>query len=119
MGLGKADDSPAAQMKFIDMYSTANRDMQDNYNNYGQNTAYQYIQNAAATNPIDTVALQQSISDSIQNHYDQAEIQQAKYMGDPYNYRTPTYNMPEPLSPVENNVSETTQNANDQLDDED
>jgi hypothetical protein len=27
--------------------------------------------------------------------------------------------MPEPLSPVENNVSETTQNANDQLDDED
>ena len=40
-------------------------------------------------------------------------------MGDSYNYTPPTYEMPEPLKPVENNVQETTENAQENMDDED
>ena len=113
---GKPSDSPATQAKYVNMYSDLNKELQKDYQNFGEETSYKYIQNAAATNPIDYVELNNQISKGIQNHYDYAEIQQAKYMGDPYNYRPPTYNMPEPLDPVENNVSEEADEARDNLD---
>ena len=109
--LAKLDDSPAAQAKYVNMYSDLNKQLQKDYQNFGEETSYKYIQNAAATNPIDYVELNNQISKGIQNHYDYAEIQQAKYMGDPYNYSPPTYEMPTPLDPVENNVSEATDNC--------
>ena len=119
MGLGKADDSPAAQAKFVNMYQDLNKQAQKQYSNIGTSTANQYIQNAAATNPIDYVALNQEIGRSIERHYSNSTEQGALYMGDPYNYRPPTYEMPTPLDPVENNVQETTENANENMDDED
>ena len=119
LGLGKADDSPAAQAKFVNMYQDLNKQAQKQYSNVGTSTANQYIQNAADTNPIDYVALNDSISDSILNHYDKATKQEAFYMGDKYNYRPPTYEMPEPLDPVTNNVDNATENAEDGMDDDD
>ena len=118
-GHGKADDSPAAQAKFVDMYQDLNAQAQKKYANVGTSTANQYIQNAAATNPIDYVALNKNISQSIQNHYDRATEQGTLYMGDPYNYRPVDYEMPEPLDSVENNVEQITENAQENLDDED
>ena len=118
-GHGKADDSPAAQAKFVDMYQDLNAQAQKKYASIGTSTANQYIQNAAATNPIDYVALNDQISDSIQSHYANAMEQSTLYMGDPYNYRPKTYEMPEPLDPVENNVQDIAENAQDNLDDED
>ena len=118
-GHGKADDSPAAQRKFVDMYQDLNAQAQKKYANVGTSTANQYIENAAATNPIDYVALNQEIGRSIERHYSNSTEQGALYMGDPYNYTPPTYEMPEPLKPVENNVQETTENAQENMDDED
>ena len=116
---GKPSDSPGTQAKFVSMYQQLNKDAQAQYKNIGTSTANQYIENAAETNPIDYVALNKEIGRSIERHYNNSTEQGALYMGDPYNYRPPTYEMPEPLKPVENNVAETTENAQENLDDED
>ena len=115
LGLGKADDSPAAQAAFVDMYSTMNSDNQKKYDN--PNDAAKYIQRAAATNPIDYVALNNQISQSIQNHYDLADKQSTYYMGDGYKYRPPVYNMPENQDSIESNTDEIYDDVKDQLND--
>lgn len=115
LGLGKADDSPAAQAKFIDMYSTLNRDNQKKYDN--PNDAAKYIQRAASTNPIDYVALNNQISQSIQNHYDLADKQSTYYMGDGYKYRPPVYNMPENQDSIEAGTDEIYDDVKDELND--
>ena len=101
------------------MYQDLNKQAQKQYSTIGTSTANQYIQNAAETNPIDYVALNTEIGRSIERHYNNSTEQGALYMGDPYNYRPPTYEMPEPLKPVESGVSDAQDKANEELDDED
>ena len=115
LGLGKADDSPAAQMAYVDRYQTANADAQKKYEDVGSNTAYKYIANAAATNPIDYQKLNEQISGSIQNHYDNALLQSNYYMGDGYNYVPPTWNMPEPPKAIESDVADIAEQSNEEL----
>ena len=118
LGYGKPSDSPSKQAQFVDFYQDLNSQAQQDYRNTGSDTAYKYVQNAAATNPIDYVALNTAISQQIQSHYDNAQIQSNYYMGDGYNYVPPTYQMPDPPKPIESNVGEIAEDASDKIDDD-
>ena len=74
-----------------------------------------YIANAAATNPIDYQKLNEQIAGSIQNHYDQAQIQSNYYMGDGYNYVPPTWNMPTPPKAIDSDVSDIADDASEKV----
>ena len=115
LGYGKPSDSPASQAKFVDMYSNINEKNQDKYGDTGTSVAAKYIANAAATNPINYVALNQSISERIQDHYDRSEINQTLLMGDKYNYKPPTFQMPDPLKPVTSNAEDIADDYKDEL----
>ena len=117
-GIGKPQDSPADTAKFIGKYSTINTDLQKQYANSGTDIAQKYISRAAQTNPIDVTALDQSISQGIQNHYDQATSQQALYQGDVFNYKTPEFKMPKPAAKIDSNVSSIADDYKDDLDDD-
>lgn len=118
LGYGKPSDSPSKQAQYVDFYQDLNKQAQQDYRNTGSDTAYKYVQNAAATNPIDYVALNTAISQQIQSHYDNAQIQSNYYMGDGHNYVPPTYQMPDPPKPIESNVGEIAEDASDRIDDD-
>ena len=117
LGYGKPSDSPSKQAQYVDFYQDLNSQAQSNYRNTGSDTSFKFIQNAAATNPIDYVDLNKGIAQQIQSHYDNAQIQSNYYMGDGHNYVPPTYQMPDPPEPVESNVGEIAEDASDKLDD--
>ena len=118
LGYGKPSDSPSKQAQFVDFYQDLNRQAQQDYRNTGTDTAYKFIQNAAATNPIDYVDLNKGIAQQIQNHYDKATEQSYYYMGDGFNYVPPTYQMPDPPKPIESNVEGIADEASDRIDDD-
>lgn len=117
-GIGKPQDSPADTAKFIGKYSTINSDLQKKYSNTGTDVASKYIARAAQTNPIDVTALDQNISQGIQQHYDRATQQQALYQGDVFNFKTPEFKMPEAPDPIESNVSDIADDYKKDLDDD-
>ena len=117
-GIGKPQDSPADTAKFIGKYSTINSDLQKQYGNVGTDVASKYIARAAQTNPIDVTALDQNISQGIQQHYDRATQQQALYQGDVFNYKTPEFKMPEAPDPIKSNVSDIADDYKKDLDDD-
>lgn len=105
-GLGKADDSPSAQARFVDFYQQLNRDAQQRYHGGEAPSAARYINMARGVNPIDYDKLNQSITDRLNSHYNNSATIQDKYQGDTGNYKTPEYQMPEPPKPIENNLGE-------------
>lgn len=54
LGYGKPSDSPSNQAQYVDFYQDLNKQAQKSYTG-ASDTAYKYIQNAAATNPISTL----------------------------------------------------------------
>ena len=118
-GLYKPSDSPASQAKFVDMYQTLNKDAQRSYSDYGELKANAYINNAAYTNPIDYEAQMTKISEGILNNYDEAMAQSNFYMGDPYKFEVPDYQMPEAPKPIESGVDEIADDATEKLDEVD
>ena len=112
-GMGKADDSPAAQAKFVDFYQQLNRDAQQRYHGGEAPSAARYINMARGVNPIDYDKLNQSITDRINTHYNNSATIQDKYQGDTGNYKTPEYQMPEPPKPIENNLDEIAEDYGD------
>ena len=50
LGYGKPSDSPASNAGFVDFYQTLNKDSQDQYDNFGSQTAAKFIANARSNN---------------------------------------------------------------------
>ena len=117
-GIGNPQDSPADTARFMGKYSTLNADAQKRYRNVGMDVANKYVHRAAQTNPIDTVKLDQRISEGIQTHYDNAVKTQSLYQGDVYNFKTPEFAMPKPAAPIESNVESIADKYKDDLDED-
>ena len=117
-GIGNPQDSPADTARFMGKYSDLNADAQKKYMNVGMDVANKYVHRAAQTNPIDTVKLDERISQSIQTHYDNAVKAQSLYQGDVYNFKTPEFAMPKPAAPIESNVEEIADKYKDDLDED-
>ena len=115
LGYGDADDSPASQAAYVDFYQTLNKDAQDAYKTSGSSISDKW-KDSAKSNSIDHMAMRDAINESIQNHYDLATKQQTLYQGDPYNYVPKEYQMPTPLEPIENNVEDLKDDAEENLD---
>ena len=118
-GMWDVDDSMAAQGKMVAGYSHLNDLAQKKYQGFGGETAMNYIQNAAATNPIDMVGLEQHIQDRPIYHQDQATLQENKTMGDSWKFTPSDYKMPNALEHVDysDKLGEQTDKAHDQIDD--
>ena len=79
-GFYAPDDSPAAQAKFSDMYSTLNRDAQKRYSNVGVTTSAKYSGFRGGDTNI--VNLQKRIDKFPQQMRDLATLQEVKTYGD-------------------------------------
>ena len=117
-GIGNPKDSPADTARFIGKYSDMNRDLQKGYDGKAMNVANKYVARAAQTNSIDYQALDQQISQGIQQNYDRATKQQALYQGDVFNYKTPEFKMPKPPAAIESNVGSIAEDYKDDLDED-
>ena len=116
-GFYAPDDSPAAQAKFNDMYTTMNADNQKRYAGdamktfakYGNLDARGYTPEAMATH----------IGRSTQYSYDKADEQTGHVFGDIWNpnYITEEWKMPAPPKPIESNAEEIADKAKEDIDD--
>ena len=118
-GMWDVDDSMAAQGKMIAGYDALNRQLQKPYEGAGGEIANKYIQNAAATNPIDYEALDAQIQGRQIYHQDQATLQENKTMGDSWKFTPSDYKMPNALEHQDfsDSLGEATSNAHDEIDD--
>jgi len=90
-GYYEPDDSPAAQAKFVDMYSTLNSDNQKKYANSAQNVSNKYKSNARSNHPFDIRALDNRIAQRPLYHRSKANVQHSYMFGDYGNRRTPDW----------------------------
>jgi hypothetical protein len=116
-GFFAPDDSPAAQAKFNDMYTSMNADNQKRYAGdamktfakYGNLDARGYTPEAMAT----------AIGRSTQYSYDKADEQTGFVFGDVWNpnYITEKWQMPEAPKPIESNAEEIADKAKEDIED--
>lgn len=90
-GYYSPDDSPAAQAKFVDMYSTLNSDNQKKYANSGMNVSNKYKTNARSNHPFDIRALDKRISQRPLYHRSKANVQHSYMFGDYGRRKTPDW----------------------------
>ena len=116
-GFFAPDDSPAAQAKFNDMYTTMNRDNQkryagaamETYAKYGKIDAREYTPQSMAT----------AIGRSTQYSYDKADEQTGHVFGDIWNpnYITEGWKMPTPPKEIESNAADIADKAKEDIED--
>ncbi len=116
-GFYDVDDSPAAQARFVDQYSTINRDNQKRFAGAGLTTSAMFDKYDARNYTDESMT--NAIARSTQNSYDRADVQTGITLGDIWrpDY-APDWRMPEKPAKIENNIDERTEEANDNLDDE-
>lgn len=99
-GFYDVDDSPAAQAKFVDLYSSMNRDSQKRYSNTS-NIAQGAIKRADMNSTINTQALDQRVAEREKYSRNKADVMGMNLFGDMYNMKTPDWKSPERQTEVE------------------
>ena len=116
-GFYDVDDSPAAQAKFVDMYSTMNRDNQKRYAGDAMKTYAKYG-NIDARSYTDE-SMENAINRGTQYSFDRADRQTGHVFGDIWNdnYITEECKMPSAPSPIESNAAEIAKKDKDDIED--
>ena len=116
-GFYAPDDSPAAQAKFNDMYTTMNRDNQKRYAGAAMETFAKYSNvDARSYTP---EAMENAIGKSTQYSFDRADRQTAQVFGDIWHpdYITEDWKTPTPPKAIESKAGELADDAKDDIDD--
>ena len=116
-GFYDVDDSPAAQARFNDMYTTMNRDNQKRYAGEAMKTFAKYG-NIDARSYTDE-SMENAINRSTQYSFDRADRQTGHVFGDIWNdnYITEDWKMPSAPAPIESNAAEIADKAKDDIED--
>lgn len=116
-GFFAPDDSPAAQAKFNDMYSTMNADNQKRYAGAAMETFAKY-RNVDARD-YTPEAMETALGRSTQYSFDRADRQTAQVFGDIWNdkYITEKWKMPTPPKAIESNAEEIANKAKEDIED--
>ena len=116
-GFYDVDDSPAAQAKFNDMYTTMNRDNQKRFAGQGLATAAQYSNFDARS--YTNESMENYLNKSTQYSYDRADRQTGLVFGDIWNpnYITEEWKMPTPPKAIESNAEEIADKAKEDIED--
>ena len=116
-GFYDVDDSPAAQAKFNDMYTTMNRDNQKRYAGEGMKMFAKYgnLDAREYTNQ----SMDNQLGRSIQYSYDRSDRQTGHVFGDIWNdnYITEEWKMPSAPSKIESNAEDIAKKAKDDIED--
>ena len=116
-GFYDVDDSPAAQAKFNDMYTTMNRDNQKRYAGEAMKSFAKYG-NLDARSYTDE-SMENTINRGIQYSFDRADRQTGHVFGDIWNdnYITEEWKMPKPPKAIESNAEEIAEKAKKDIED--
>ena len=116
-GFFAPDDSPAAQAKFNDMYTTMNRDNQKRYAGSAMETFAKYKNVDPRSYTPESMA--NHIGRSTQYSFDRADRQTGHVFGDIWNkdYITEEWKMPTPPKAIESNADEIADKAKDDIED--
>ena len=116
-GFYAPDDSPAAQAKFNDMYSTMNKDNQKRYAGAAMETFAKYSNvDARGYTP---EAMENAIGKSTQYSFDRADRQTGHVFGDIWNdnYITENWKMPTPPKAIESEAGDLADKAKEDIED--
>lgn len=116
-GFYDVDDSPAAQAKFVDMFSTLNRDNQKRYAGDAMKTYNMF--GKIDTRSYTPESMSNTIGRSTQYSFDRADRQTGHVFGDIWNpnYITEQWKMPSAPAPIESNAEEIAKKAKDDIED--
>ena len=116
-GYYDVDDSPAAQAKFIDMYTTLNRDNQKRYAGSAMKTFAKYGKVDARSYTDES--MENTLNRGIQYSFDRADRQTGHVFGDIWNdnYITEDWKMPSPPDPIESNAADIAKDAKKDIED--
>ena len=116
-GFYAPDDSPAAQARFNDLYTTMNRDNQKRYAGDAMKTFAKYG-NIDARSYTDE-SMENTINRGIQYSFDRADRQTGHVFGDIWNdnYITEDWKMPSAPAPIESNAEEIADKAKKDIED--
>lgn len=116
-GFYDVDDSSAAQAKFMDMYTTMNRDNQKRYAGDAMK-AYAKYGNIDARSYTDE-SMENTLNRGIQYSFDRADRQTGHVFGDIWNdnYITEEWKMPSDPDPIVSNAAEIAKDAKDDIED--
>ena len=116
-GFYAPDDSPAAQAKRTDMWTTMNRDNQKRYAGDAMKTYAKYG-NIDARSYTDE-SMENTINRGIQYSFDRSDRQTGHVFGDIWNdnYITEDWKMPTPPKEIESNAEEIADKAKDDIED--
>ena len=116
-GFYAPDDSPAAQARFNDMYTTMNRDNQKRYAGDAMKVFAKYGNTDARS--YTNESMENALSKSTQYSFDRADRQTGHVFGDIWNdkYITEEWKMPAPPKAIESNAAEIAKEAKDDIED--
>lgn len=115
-GFYDADDSPAAQAKFVDQAQTMNRDAQKRFANVGAETAAKY--SGYRGGDVNIKGLQSRLDKNHNYFFDLATIQGVKTYGDRDAItKYPKFEFGDPIKPVESNAGKIADKYRDDIDD--
>ena len=116
-GIYDVDDSPAANARFNDMYTTMNRDNQKRHAGEAMKTFSKY-RNVDARD-YTPEAMENALGRSTQYSFDRADRQTGHVFGDIWNkdYITENWKMPTPPKAIESKAGEIADDAKDDIDD--
>ena len=116
-GFYDVDDSPAANARFNDMYTTMNRDNQKRYAGEAMKTFAKYG-NLDARSYTDE-SMENTLNRGIQYSYDRADRQTGHVFGDIWNpnYIYEDWKMPTPPKAIESNAADIAKDAKDDIED--
>ena len=116
-GFYDVDDSPAAQAKFNDMYTTMNRDNQKRYAGEAMKTYAKYG-NIDARNYTDE-SMENALNRGVQYSFDRADRQTGHVFGDIWNpnYITEEWKMPTPPAEIKSEAADIADKAKDDIED--
>ena len=116
-GFYDVDDSPAAQAKFNDMYTTMNRDNQKRFAGEGLATAAKYSNFDARS--YTNESMENYLNRSTQYSYDRADRQTGLVFGDIWNpnYITEEWKMPSAPKAIESNAEDIAEKAKKDIED--
>ena len=116
-GFFAPDDSPAAQAKFNDMYTTMNRDNQKRYAGAAMETFAKYGNMDAREYTAES--MENALGRSTQYSYDKADEQTGHVFGDIWNpnYITENWKMPTPPKEIESNAADIADKAKEDIED--
>ena len=116
-GFYDVDDSPAAQARFNDMYTTMNRDNQKRYAGDAMKTYAKYGKVDARS--YTDQSMENALNRGIQYSFDRADRQTGHVFGDIWNnnYITEEWKMPSDPDPIESNAAEIAKDAKKDIED--